>query len=76
MEYIIISLIGEKIKEIDLKIPSNITARELLESILSIYDIQRESTMKIHANPPGRIISEDEILAESGVYSGAIITII
>lgn len=74
MHYIIVDvkIPGEAEKE--LKIPSFITAGELLDLLSQIFHIKTRN-MTIHAEPPGRILGKDEYLDEANVWDGALITL-
>lgn len=76
MDYIFITLNISKDKSYELKIPTDITAGELMHMISEVFDLKNTGKRAIHAEPLGRILGEDEVLTKEGVFNGAQITLL
>lgn len=76
MEYIFVDArIGqEKVQE--LKIPTQLTAGELMKMITAAFGINENQYKVVQVEPLGRILGEDEMLDEAGVGNGAQITLV
>lgn len=76
MDYILITLKLGKDKIYELKIPSEVTAGELVDMIQEAFGMESKERKTLHIEPLGRILSEDEVLIEEGVYNGSQITLL
>lgn len=76
MEYIFITLKMSKDKVYELKIPSEITADELVEMLQKAFPLEGKNKKAIHVEPLGRILGKDEVLVEEGIYNGSQITLL
>lgn len=63
-----------KDEDCELKIPGNITAAELSSMLKEIFHLEKNKSL--HVEPLGRILGEDEVLIDEGVYNGAQIILI
>lgn len=76
MEYILVTLKISKDKSYELKIPAEITAGELVTMVQQAFGLNSMNKRSVHVEPLGRILGEDEVLIEEGVYSGSQITLL
>ncbi|MFZ5989243.1 MAG: EsaB/YukD family protein [Bacillota bacterium] len=65
----------------DLEVPVYIPAKELARMIVKVLTPSTSTTdssnhFSIKADPPGRILEDNETLADAGVWDGSYITII
>lgn len=65
----------------DVEVPTNVAVQELAELIISsyqglVYSGINNGSIKIKADPPGRILNRAETLADAGVWDGANLTIL
>jgi uncharacterized ubiquitin-like protein YukD len=65
----------------DLEVPAYMPARDLAQMIMRVLSpgsttADTFSRFKIKAEPPGRVLEDNETLAEAGVWDGSYITII
>lgn len=74
MEYILVTVRLNKDENCELKIPGSITAGELSNMFKEIFHLDRAKSL--HVEPLGRILGEDEVLIDEGVYNGAQIILI
>lgn len=74
MEYILVTVRLNKEESCELKIPGIITAGELSSIFKEIFHLDKQKSL--HVEPLGRILSEDEVLIDEGVYNGAQIILI
>lgn len=76
MDYIFITLNISKDTGYELKIPTEITAGELLEMISEAFHLKSTTKRVLHAEPLGRILGEDEVLIKEGIFNGAQMTLL
>ena len=76
MEYILVDIKMEKNRVVELKVPGKITAIELIEMLVTIYNLDSNKIKSLHAEPLGRILGADEILIEAGVNNGSQISLL
>lgn len=76
MEYILVDIKIDKNRLVELKIPGEITATELIELLNTIYTLDLKKPKALHIEPLGRILGADEILIEAGVHSGSQISLL
>jgi len=75
MDYIFITLNLDS-EQIDLKVPGFITVTELLHLLSEALGISLKKDSRVQAEPLGRILDNDKIIAQQGVTQGSLLTII
>ncbi|MCX7749941.1 MAG: EsaB/YukD family protein [Clostridia bacterium] len=65
----------------DMELPNDIPSGELAQMIAKSLHLEdntsvRGTFFKIQADPPGRVLGEEETLAEAGVWDGSFITLL
>lgn len=76
MGYILVTLKLSKDKAYELKIPTEVTVGELVDMIQEAFNLEDRGRKTVHVEPLGRILGEDEVLIEEGVYNGSQITLL
>ena len=76
MDYIIVTVRFPNSAEWELKIPSYVSSDELINMLHQSFILKKEKVLRLHSDPPGRILDNRETLEEAGVWNGAIMTLI
>ncbi len=74
MEHIIVSLRKEDGQELDLEVPREVRAADLVEELALSFGLSG-AYYQIHADPPNRLLAPHETLAQAGVWDGARLTL-
>jgi|BioPla2DNA2_1021312.scaffolds.fasta_scaffold32767_3 uncharacterized ubiquitin-like protein YukD len=74
-DYVFITLVKES-KSIDLKVPSFIPVKELIDLFSEALNFHLGNQTKIQAEPLGRILDNDKSIAEQKITQGSILTLI
>lgn len=76
MAYRIVDVRVTRDRNEELKISDELTAEELVHILAQVFHEEELKGKVIQAEPLGRILGKDEILAEAGIGSGAQLTLI
>jgi len=82
MDRVIVTVkLDNETTEQDLELPAYMPARDLAQMIMRVLSqgstlTETSGSYKINAHPPGRVLEDNETLAEAGVWDGSYITIV
>ncbi len=76
MEYILVNVKLDKERVIELKIPGEIKARELIDMLDEVFHVKAGGKKALHVEPLGRILGDEEVLMDEGVHSGSQISLL
>lgn len=71
MEYILVNIKLDKEQMVELKVPGKIKAIELIEMLEEVFHMKTDKKRSLHVEPLGRILGDEEVLSEEGVYTGS-----
>ena len=69
MEYILVTVYISKKESYELKVPGNISVGELSEMLKETFKLDKKASLQVE--PLGRILGDEEVLLDEGVYNGS-----
>ncbi len=73
MERIIVTLRSEDGQELDLEVPRDVCADDLVRELVLAFGLSGH--FQVFADPPHRLLAPQETLAQAGVWDGARLTL-